>query len=69
MAVTLSDLDLDAMDTINYTIDEIMTLPDEEYIEASAKILGVVRQYLGTIVSTSAGDRKPLIFDPEGGRA
>ena len=68
MAITLSDLDLEAMETINYTIDQIMTLDDEEYMSASEKVLGIVRQYLGGLVTQVESD-KPLTYDPQGGRA
>jgi len=67
MAVILSDMDLEAMETISYTIDQIMSLDDEEYMQASEKVLGIVRQYLSSLVLTNVkGD---LIVDPQGGRA
>lgn len=67
MAVTLSDLDLEAMDTINNTIDGIMTLDDEEYMEASELVLGIVRKYLESLMMQA--DLPAGSFYVHGGRA
>jgi len=68
MPITLSDLDLEAMEIISCTIDKIMILDDEEYIRASETVLGIIRQYLGGLVMTAVSTN-PLIYDAEGGRA
>jgi hypothetical protein len=69
MPIILSDLDLEAMETINYTIDQIMTLDDAEYIAASEKVLGIVHQYLSGLMLQQVNSKSHLIFIPEGGRA
>ena len=71
MAIILSDLDLEAMETINCTIDQIMALDDADYIVASEKVLTIVHQYLDGIILQASGNgsKNPLVFIPEGGRA
>ena len=69
MPITLSDLDLEAMDTINHTIDEIMELDDEEYMKASELVLGIVHKYLDGLMMQAAIPSGAVIFDPHGGRA
>jgi len=71
MPLTLSDLDLEAIETINCTIDQVMALDDDDYMEASEKLLAIIRKYLEGLlvqdtVSKSSGI---LIFNHEGGRA
>ena len=68
MAVIISDLDLEAMETINYTIDQIMALDDEEYMLASEKVLTIVRQYLSGLLLTGVNTAGAIV-DLEGGRA
>ena len=73
MPLTLSDLDIEAMETINYSIDRIMHLPDEEYLEASEKIFAIIRRYLSGLIAqadlVAQISGVPLIYMPEGGSA
>jgi hypothetical protein len=68
MPIIISDLDLEAMETINYTIDQIMALDDDEYMLASEKVLTIVRQYLSGLLLTGISTAG-VVVDLEGGRA
>jgi hypothetical protein len=71
MALVLSDLDLEAMETINYTIDQVMTLEEEDaYVEASEKLLAIVHNYFDSLMLQAGvnGNGRPLVFIPEGSR-
>lgn len=67
MPLILSDMDIEAMETINYTIDQIMALDDADYLEASEKVLTIVRRYLDGLL-LSANPLNGCVYDPQGGR-